>query len=113
MAMSKTDTIHDLRSQGMGEREAILVSMKKTKAERKADKPLSVPDAPTEDYPYGLRLDLNEDTLDKLGLDTLPDVGDELDLAAKVKVETVSQRTGMDGKKSRSLDLQITDMKLE
>jgi len=116
MAMSKSDQIHDLRGKGMGEREAVLVSMKKTAAEKKEEKMDMAPAtaSPREEYSYGLRLDLNEEVLDKLGLDELPDVGDTLALDVKGTVESVSQRTDASDKtKHRSLTLQITDMSLE
>jgi len=61
-------------------------------------------------YPYGTRLDLNNEMLDKLEIETLPRVGATLTLTAKVKVIAVreSQREG--GDKNRSVEYQITDM---
>ena len=59
-------------------------------------------------YPYGTRLSLESDTLDKLGIKTLPAVGDELMIEAKVRVISVRESDN-----SKSVELQITDMDLE
>ena len=59
-------------------------------------------------YPWGTRIDLESDTLDKLGIKTLPAVGDELMIEAKVRVISVRESDN-----SRSVELQITDMYLE
>lgn len=67
-------------------------------------------DAP--EYPYGLRLSLDTDSLSKLGITELPDVGAVLMLAARVEVVSVSQYEHADGK-SKDLGLQITDMELK
>lgn len=71
------------------------------------------PDA-KEHYPFGLSLMLDDDVIDKLDLGSLPSVGDTINVAAKAKVESVSQRqdTDDDGP-NRSITLQITDMGLE
>lgn len=69
-------------------------------------------DAPK--YPYGLRLDLDDDALEKLQLlKDLPDVGDSFMIQAKVSVVTVSQRETMEGDNEASVCLQITDMGCE
>lgn len=59
-------------------------------------------------YPWGTRLNLESDTLDKLGIKTLPAVGDELMIEAKVRVISVRESDN-----SKSVELQITDMDLE
>lgn len=59
-------------------------------------------------YPWGARLQLEQDTLDKLGINKLPAVGDKLMIEAKCEV--ISVRQSEDGK---SMELQITDMDLE
>lgn len=59
-------------------------------------------------YPYGTRITLDSDTLDKLGIKTLPAVGNELMIEAKVRVISVSESDN-----SKSVELQITDMDLE
>lgn len=67
-------------------------------------------DAPK--YPYGTTLYLNEDVMKKLGMETLPAVGSEMTLTAKVKVVGVSQRERFGGEKCSNIDLQMTDMEL-
>lgn len=65
------------------------------------------------EYPYGLELRLGNEELEKLGLFTLPEVGKELTLQAKVKVTSVSSNEHLDGKPYKGVCLQITDMGLE
>lgn len=67
-------------------------------------------DAPK--YPYGTALYLNEDTMKKLGLETLPAVGTEMTLTAKVKIVGVSERERLGGEKCQNVDMQITEMEL-
>lgn len=62
-------------------------------------------------YPWGLVLCLDDDSLKKLGIDKLPDVGEVLTLNALVTVTSNSQRQNQEGKTS-SMDLQVTDMAL-
>lgn len=66
-------------------------------------------DAPK--YPWGLALYLDDETLAKLGIANLPDVGGKMQLMATVEVTGNSQRQTQEGK-SVSLDLQITAMEL-
>ena len=63
-------------------------------------------------YPYGLSLHLEEDALEKLGLDKLPAVGTVLTLKATVKVDSASIREHEGSEKRRTLGLQITAMDL-
>lgn len=96
-----------------------LKSMKFSEAElKKRTEPAEslVSDRPV--YPYGLNVRLDEDTLDKLGIDTLPKVDGDLMLWARVKVVSVSsnEHTSNDSKgkhKHRMVELQITDMALD
>jgi hypothetical protein len=70
-------------------------------------------DRPT--YPYGLEVRLDNDALDKLGLDKLPQVGKPMMLYAKVDVTSVSENERNEGGKAitnRSVGLQITDLVL-
>lgn len=55
------------------------------------------------DYPCGLCLSFNSQTIDKLGLEELPQVGDLLDMRAFMKVTHVS-----DGPGGRCFEAQIT-----
>ncbi|EOE5319663.1 MULTISPECIES: capsid staple protein [Providencia] len=63
-----------------------------------------------DEYPYGLTLYLDNETLEKLGA-TIPDVGESIELSgiAKIKSKRTDER---EGKKTTSVDLQITDLAL-
>lgn len=88
------------------------VSMKRTAKQKKgSNEPVPMP--PGEDYPWGLRLSLNKESLDKLGMSKLPRVGETFELEAKVQVVAVSENKSLGGDQSRSVDLQITDCCLE
>lgn len=63
-------------------------------------------------YPYGLEVRLDDESLTKLGIKELPEVGMKLMLEAKVVVESVSQEDKATGKPRRHVGLQITDMSL-
>ena len=88
-----------------------MVNMKMSKAERKETVPVaSEPEGP--EYPYGICLNLNKETIEKLGLGT-PKAGATLMLHAMVEVKSVTVTDEKDGKGYKSMDLQITDMALE
>lgn len=61
-------------------------------------------------YPYGLCLCLNSETLEKLGIKTLPPVGTELRIVAMATVTSVREQQDADGSTTRGVDLQVTDM---
>lgn len=61
-----------------------------------------------DDYPWGLCITLNNDTLNKLKAQP-QGVGTEVMITAKAVIRGVSTREGDDGV-NRSADLQITDM---
>lgn len=114
------ENIRELRGKGLSEEDAIkkvagLTSMKRTKKDTKKSKDLCCPTScgPTDAYPYGLQVRLENESLDKLDLDSLPKVGTKLTLTAEVEVSSVSERdnSGSDGP-FRSLELQITKMSL-
>jgi len=86
-----------------------LKSMALTPAEKKEETAEYKPQAP--DYPWGLSLDLNDDSLEKLGIATLPQMGESFTMMAKVSVKSVSSST-YNGKTNRSCCLQITEMAL-
>lgn len=66
-----------------------------------------------EKYPWGLRLNLSADELEKLGIDKLPEVGEPFTIEAVGYVCDVSQSETEGGKPRRSLCIQITDLELE
>ena len=94
-----------------------LTSMKLSETElKKRSEPMASPEIDTPVYPWGLQVRLDEQSLDKLGLDTLPKVDSERLLIAKVRVVSVSsnEHSGDKGKhKHKSVELQICEMALE
>lgn len=87
-----------------------LVSMKLNPAKAQKPEQAFYNEDPPE-YGYGLRIDLDEDALQKLGIKELPDVESIMNLEAMVEVCSVSSFDSKDGEK-RSICLQITDMAL-
>jgi hypothetical protein len=86
-----------------------LIDMKSTvEAERST---LMAPES-REEYPYGLRLSLNSETLAKLGMTELPAIDAEFKLMALVCVVGVSQSESSEGEPYRTVDLQIEQMML-
>lgn len=85
-----------------------LLSMELTPAEAKQEVACE-PDPPK--YPWGLCIDLDQDSLKKLGIDTLPELGTAMSIVARAEVQSAStsQYQG-DGEKRMNLSLQITDM---
>lgn len=89
-----------------------LVSMKISKAEMEKRMEPSTIATERPMYPWGLGLNLDNDTLEKLGVDDLPKVGEVYTVVAQVSVSSVSSNES-EGGKNRSVSLQITDMCLE
>jgi hypothetical protein len=87
-----------------------LTNMKLTPTVAKETLAPSAGDAP--EYPYGLKVELENDALEKLGITSLPDVGTPMVLTARVEVCGVSAYESTDQEKRQSLSLQITDMAL-
>ncbi len=90
------------------------MDMKNMKMDKKKEMdncciPSSNPDAPA--YPYGLQLYLDTETLKKLGITKLPDVGTIMKIEAVADVCGVSQEASVYGE-NMSLRLQITDLGL-
>lgn len=68
---------------------------------------------PQEQYPYGLRLYLDKEQLEQLGIDKLPETGAEIMISAKAAVVSVNESADDSGSGKnvrRSVGLQITDM---
>ena len=86
-----------------------LKSMKRTAKEKKAEKTvLAKPEA--EDYPWGLRLTLDKEELDKLDISLA--VGDKVNIQSVAKVISVRENTDENGQR-RHVELQITDLGME
>jgi len=87
-----------------------LKSMKLDKSEKECCEPSS----DKQEYPWGLTIRLDNESLKKLGITDLPGVGEEMFLSAKVEVTEVSEHSRADGKEPmKGVSLQITDMGLE
>lgn len=68
------------------------------------------PEMSQEEYPYGLCIRLDEDTITKLGIDGLPNAGDAMTVTAKAVVKSVSLNEYENEGARRTIELQITDM---
>lgn len=64
------------------------------------------------DYPYGLRIELDHECLEKLGVSKLPSIGDKVNLSCIAEVVSVSSNAEPDGEVCNRISLQITDMEL-
>ncbi len=87
-----------------------MISMKRKPRKSSGVSELAIAE-PGNDYPYGLEISLDSDSLTKLGMDSLPEVGAVMTLTAKVKVTRVSEHAS-EGHSDKSVVLQITDMEL-
>jgi hypothetical protein len=63
-------------------------------------------------YPYGLRINLDDDALKKLGITTLPAVGSKLNFSAVAEVCSTSAYQDNGGEAETSISLQITGMEV-
>lgn len=68
-------------------------------------------ESPEQEYPFGLRLWMNDDTLKKLGIKDLPEVGKEFGVEARAKVAEVSE-VASESNEEKRMELQITDLNL-
>jgi hypothetical protein len=91
-----------------------LVSMKIDRAAQQEKYASAVTDANAASYPYGLEVRLDNDSLEKLGIDVADlEVGGTLLLRAKVEITNVSKRATKESGEDQSATLQITKMCLE
>lgn len=89
-----------------------MVSMKMSAKEAKEYNSAEITsDAP--EYPYGLCIRLDDDALEKLGITSLPAVGTEMTIMAKVFVKSTSAYNRQGGEDHKDMELQITDMEIE
>lgn len=89
-----------------------MINMQMTQEEAKSyASPMETGDAPK--YPWGLCIDLCDESLKKLGITQLPTVGQTMTLSAKVVVTSTGATQQMDGDKESRMSLQITDMELQ
>jgi hypothetical protein len=101
-----------------GERRMPMIDMKLTKEEKK-DRNGSLPVDTAKDtgpeYPYGLVINLDKESLKKLKVKTDDyNTGEYMSIKAKVKVVGISSRTSFgNGGDYETMELQITEMELE
>lgn len=88
-----------------------LTNMKMTRKETGAGLCCDAPSDDKPEYPYGLRIDLNNEALQRLGFDTLPAVGTVVEITARAVVQSVSAHD--DGEPSRDVGMQITDIDVQ
>jgi hypothetical protein len=101
---------------------ADLINMKMGAEERSEQRPVEPKDSAPQ-YPWGLRISLNNDDLEKLGLTDMPKAGSAVMITAKAVVASVrtyssadlgkSTLMGDEGENENSMDLQITDMRVK
>jgi hypothetical protein len=92
-----------------------MVDMKRSKEERAdADEAMNKP-MEQEPYPYGLHVELDHDSLKKLGVDQLPKVGSKLKIHAHGHVVSAEEREHEHdgGKKHRHVRVQLRQMEVE
>lgn len=89
-----------------------LVSLKLSKADAKKQSEPSTLATEAPRYPWGLSLRLDDATIEKLGLETLPKVGTSMTLIATVEVTGVSSNEHQGGK-NREVNLQLVEACLE
>ena len=87
-----------------------MINMKMSKKEAQEEMQPTAADAP--EYPYGLTISLDEESMAKLGITELPKVGATMTLTAQVSVCGTSQYSTQGGEDESNLSLQITDMEL-
>jgi hypothetical protein len=85
-----------------------LINMQMSAEEAQEETQPKPADAPK--YPWGLCIDLDDETIEKLGLSKLPDAGTEVHLVAKAVVSSTSQYDTQGGETESRMSLQITDM---
>lgn len=90
-----------------------LVDLKRTKQDKKQDKANMPSSIGQEDYPYGTRVRLGDEELDKLGIDELPQVGDGMHVHGHGHVTSVSEDHHEGGKKRRHVEIQLKHMQVE
>jgi hypothetical protein len=86
-----------------------LTDMKMSKKEAKREHAIEARDEPR--YPYGLTLNLDKNVLDKLGIDKLPEVGDEMIVAGIGVIESAHEHSRQSGK-DRSVSIQLQKLEV-
>lgn len=93
-----------------------LASLKRSAAEKKGrDQEMRAEPESRDDFPYGTRLNLDHDTLEKMGLHEgpLPKAGAKFTLAGRGHISDASESTDGQGKTTRRLELQLTHARVD
>lgn len=85
-----------------------LVSLKRTKKDKKHNSDHAI-SSERNDFPFGLSISLDDETLDKLGITKLPKVGSDMIVAGVGVVESISERSDKN-RKSRNVTIQLTKL---
>jgi hypothetical protein len=86
-----------------------MVDLKRSPAKAKESNSVNYKPSP---YGYGTSISLDNDTLKKLGVKELPEIGDEYTITAKGKVTSASTNASESSGKNTSLSIQITHLQL-
>lgn len=90
-----------------------LVNMKQSAEEAKENGCCAAPDSSdAPQYPWGLQISLDEESLAKLGMSAPPAVGSQMTITARVTVTSASQYQTQGNEKEASSSWQITDMEV-
>ncbi len=87
------------------------VSMKREGKEGDRETAVELPEK--SEFPHGLTIHLDEESIKKLGMSELPDVGDQFMVGAYSDVTDVHEGASQREGKSRSFTLQITHLELK
>lgn len=91
-----------------------LTNMKLPPPKPKAEEACAPCSYPREEYPYGLRLHLDTEQLEQLGIEKLPQVGTVVQIIAQATVTSLNEGASAHDKKTfRNVGLQITDLGLK
>lgn len=88
-----------------------LINMENTPQEAQEMTSPSADNAPK--YPWGLCITLNDDSLNKLGVKTLPAVGTQVTVIARATVSATRENATEGDGAQASMDLQITDLQID
>ncbi|MCB7130173.1 MAG: hypothetical protein J3T61_11615 [Candidatus Brocadiales bacterium] len=85
-----------------------LVSMKRTKKDKRDDRAESVDE---NNFPYGLTISLDDESLTKLGIKELPPVGEAKIIVAVGRVSSVSENSN-ERRTHRNMSIQIEKIEI-
>ena len=105
--------IKAFKDKGFSEKDAIvkgLASMKRTVKEESKPSMVAPASPDMDEYPYGLKIRLEDDELEKLGIKELPEIGKNMKVTADAKVDSISSNESKGSGPKRCLELQITGM---